>query len=453
MHTPPIPGETSGWANARRDGAYFVGIGCVLFLFIGFVLASQPGRPALFDFQTAYYSGKCLLQGHCDPYREADIVGLYSQRPESVPIPARTRAVVTRNIYLPPAFPLTVPLALLPFNLALAIWFVLISGSFIAASFLMWDLASAQAPVLAGALIGFCLANSGSIIFFGNPAGFVVPLTIIAAWCFVFDRRIPLGIACLVVALAFKPHDSGLVWLFFFLAGGVYRRRALQTLAFFALVAVPAFAWVAYISPHWLQEFSSNLHVFADPGGMNDPSTGHGASLLTNLQTITSFFWSNPQSYNLAAYIIALPLFLLWAIFIYRQRPSKETAWLFLASTAALTMLPVYHRQYDSKMILFAVPALASIWSRLRPYRLFALSVTSLAFILNGDIPWAIFLYAVGKYHLSQPGPEGRLLTAAWDFPVPLSLLAICLTFLWFACRGAGNRKSSAAAPNHGRAG
>jgi len=36
--------------------------------------------------------------------------------------------------------------------------------------------------------------------------------------------------SALRVSVAIKPHDAGLVWLYFLLAGGVYRKRALQTL-------------------------------------------------------------------------------------------------------------------------------------------------------------------------------------------------------------------------------
>jgi len=56
---------------------------------------------------------------------------------------------------------------------------------------------------------------------------------------------------CLVVSLALKPHDAALIWLFFLLAGGTYRKRALQTLALFLVFAVPTVLWVTWLSPHW----------------------------------------------------------------------------------------------------------------------------------------------------------------------------------------------------------
>ncbi len=419
--------------GARRDGLYLMLLGTAAFLLLGFVLMNF-NRVPLLDFRTAYYSGECLLQ-HCDPYSEADIARLYAQRVERWPVSERNALVITRNIYPPSAFAFTVPLALLPFDVAQALWWLLIAGSFILAAFVIGSIAAGNAPLMAGSLLGFCLANSGSVLYFGNPAGFVVPLCVIAVWCFVRDKFVFAGVASLAACLAFKPHDSGFVWLFFLLAGGIYRRRALQTLAAFAAFSLPAALWVAHISPHWMQEISSNLQTYSVPGGMNDPSAGHGALVLTNLQTITSFFWPDPHAYDLASYLICAPLFLVWAIITLRSRPSATNVWLALASVSALSMLPVYHRQYDAKLILLAIPACAQLWSRRDSIGWTALLLTTAAFVLNGDLPWVAFLAFLNHMRWSTAGPSGRLLTAAWDFPVPLSLLAMGLFYLWIYAR------------------
>jgi hypothetical protein len=42
---------------------------------------------------------------------------LYAQHRQRWPVSDKNRQVITRNIYLPPAFAFTVPLALLPFTL------------------------------------------------------------------------------------------------------------------------------------------------------------------------------------------------------------------------------------------------------------------------------------------------------------------------------------------------
>ncbi|MGA8668322.1 MAG: glycosyltransferase family 87 protein [Terracidiphilus sp.] len=415
---------------ARKDGFYLMLLGTAAFLLLGVVLMNF-NRVPLLDFRTAYYSGECLLR-HCDPYNQADITRLYAQRVGRWPVSERNLPVITRNIYPPSAFAFTLPLALLPFDVAQVLWCLLIAGSFILAAFLIGSMAANDAPLVAGGLVGFCLANSGSVIYFGNPAGFVVPLCVIAVWCFVRERVIFAGIACLAASLAFKPHDSGFVWLFFLLAGGVYRQRALQTLAVFAAFSLPAAFWVTHISPHWPSAIASTLHLFNGRGGMNDPSAGHGALVLTNLQTVTSFFWPDPHTYDLASYVICAPLFLFWGFITLRSRPSTTTVWLGLATIAAFSMLPVYHRQYDAKLILLAVPACAQLWARRGATGWIALLVTTAAFVLNGDLPWVAFLAFVHHMHWS---PAGRVLTAVWDFPVPLSLLAMGVFYLWIYAR------------------
>ena len=62
----------------------------------------------------------------CDPSSENDIQALYGQRTERWPVTKRSRTVVVRSIFLPPAFAFTVPLALLPVDVAQALWFLLI---------------------------------------------------------------------------------------------------------------------------------------------------------------------------------------------------------------------------------------------------------------------------------------------------------------------------------------
>jgi hypothetical protein len=415
--------------TARTDSLFLMILGTVAFFLFGLVLASRDRIPLL-DFRTAYYSGKCLLQGN-DPYNVRNVEQLYMRRAEHSRVSDRDLPVITHDPYLPPAFALTVPLASLPFNVAQALWFLLIAGSFILAAFLMWQIARDQAPMLAACMLSFCLANSGSLIFFGNPAGFVVPLCVLAAWCFVTEQWIPVGILSLATGLAFKPHDTAFIWVYFLLAGGLFRRRALQTLVLLAAFSIPAILWTAHLSPHFLQEISANLQVFTVKGGMNDPSASHGTEMLTNLQTITSFFWDSPRAYDLASFLICSPLLIIWAVVTLRAPRSRENAWFGLASIAAFSLLPVYHRQYDAKMIMLAVPALAILWARRDNLRWIGIALTTTAFVLNGDIPWVIFLVLLQKLHLSTNASYGRLLIAVSDFPVPLSLLAVGVFYLW----------------------
>jgi hypothetical protein len=426
--------------KARSDGLYLIFLGAAIFVSMSFLLV-LVGKAPLHDFRTSYYGGACLLQ-RCDPYSEADIERLYSKEVPLPTVPDRNRIVVTRNIYLPSTFPFTAPLALLPEQFGLDIWVFVIAASFLLASFLIWRVCTPGASTLAGFLISFCVANSGSLVYFTNPAGFVVPFCILAALSFVFDRFVVAGVACLAISLAFKPHDGGLIWLYFFLAGGVYRKRALQTLATIAAFSLPALIWVSYVSPHWMQELSANLSAFSGIGDMNDPRGPHGACMMTNLQTVTSFFWDNSRAYNLASYLICAPLLIVWVWITVRVRSTRDNAWLALASICALSVLPIYHRQYDAKLILLAVPAFATLWSRRGRLGWAALAVTGVAVFFDGDFTWVAILQFTQKLHLYPNGPYSPGMTALLDFPVPLSLLAMTTFYLCVYWRSARLQQS-----------
>jgi len=342
---------------------------------------------------------------------------------------------VTRYLYLPTAFPLTLPFAMLPWGPAQAIWLTLTVGGLVFASFLVWNLAASYSPVVAGGLIGFLLANSELLIIKGNAAGIVISLCAVAVWCFMRDRFLPAGILCLAVSLIVKPHDAGLVWLYFLLAGGIYRRRALQTLVVTMVLSLPAVLWVWHVAPDWAQELRTNASALAVHGGINDPglaSTGaHGLGMLISLQAVFGVFWDDPHIYNTASYLTCAPLLLLWLLVTLRSRSSAANAWLAIAAVAALTMLPVYHRQYDAKLLLLTVPACAMLWAEGGATARLALLATTAGFVLTGDLSWAILLTSISYLHVSATSLSGELLTAVQIFTAPIILLAMGIFYLW----------------------
>ena len=144
-------------------------------------------------------------------------------------------------------------------------------ASFLVAAYLMWSLAADYAPVVSGALICIFLFGSGLLLEIGNAAGITISLCVIAVWCFFKEQFVPTGILCMALSLAIKPHDAGLVWLYFLLAGGLYRKRALQTLAVTVVLGLPAILWVSHVAPHWIAELQTNLQATSARGDLNDP--------------------------------------------------------------------------------------------------------------------------------------------------------------------------------------
>jgi hypothetical protein len=429
-------------SKARMDGLYMMLLGSLLFVMLGVLLGNMAATP-LVDFRGLYFPARCLLQ-QGDPYKASDVQRTLSAEESKTPnenqsAQVKIHMVTTQNPYPPSTLSISVPFAMLPMGVARMVWMVLIIGSMLLASWLMWDLGAENAPLLSGVLIGFLLANSEALVITGNAAGIAISLCLIAVWCFFRERFIAVGIVCFALSLALKPHDTGLVWLYFLLAGGVHRKRALQTLLATVAITLPVVLWVWHVSPNWVQELRANLAAYSAPGSMNDPGLastgGHGLGMMVNLQTAISFFRDDPHFYTPITYLVCVPLLLVWAFVTLRFRPSPgntwRSAWLGLAAIAALTLLPVYHRQQDAKLLLLTVPACAMLWAEERRLGRWALLVTGAGFLLVGDLPWIFFLNLIGHSHLPASWFLWQVVAAVQFLPVPLILLAMGIFYLW----------------------
>jgi hypothetical protein len=268
------------------------------------------------------------------------------------------------------------------------------------------------------------------LLALGNTVGLVVGLSVIAVWCFLQNRSTLAGTICMAIALVMKPHDVGLIWLYFLLAGGLARKRALQTLIPVAALVVPALLWTAQIAPHWLVEMQANQSALMQRGALNDPGPHSGGSFGVNmtlcLQTIVSRFWDNPHFYNPVVYFICGALLLIWLRKTLQSRFSPQLAWFAIAAVVPLTILVVYHRSYDARLLLLSVPACAMLWRRGGRLAWWALALTLAAIILTGDIFW-IVLFQITHYS----GPS----LAFGVIPAPLILLALCGFYLYVYVR------------------
>ncbi len=197
------------------------------------------------DFRGVYSGTRCLLE-HQDPYKASEWVAAYGavggKRPSET-----VESNPTSGLYvnLPTTFIFVAPFAMLPWQPALLLWIILTAGVFTFAAFLMWNLGARYAPNVSLLLICILLTNCEMVFGGGNTAGIVIGLCLVAVWCFLREQFVWAGVLCLAVSLAIKPHDAGLVWFYFLLAGGVHRKRALQTLLVTAVLGLSAFLWVS----------------------------------------------------------------------------------------------------------------------------------------------------------------------------------------------------------------
>jgi len=204
-------------------------------------------------------------------------------------------------------------------------------------------------------------------------------------------------------------------------------------------LALPALLWVSNVAPHWPHELHSNLLAASARGDLNDPGPtsmgAHTLGMIISLQTVVSVFRDDPRFYNPVTYLICAPPLLLWAWVTLRSRFTPERAWLALAAISALAMLPVYHRIYDAKLLLLTIPACAMLWAEGGLIGWLALLVTAAGFVLTGDLAWVIFLGFIRALHLPAASVPGQIVANALVFPVPLTLLAMGVFYLWVYAR------------------
>ncbi|MDR3776756.1 MAG: glycosyltransferase family 87 protein [Terracidiphilus sp.] len=414
---------------------------CGIFILWGTYLErTSPG--GMVDFKAVYYGARTLLQ-HRDPYKEAEFLRVYvaegGQIPSDPVIAQMFLRAVPVCINLPTALFIVAPFSILSWGPAYLLWMLLTAGCLCLAAFLILDLAGNHSPGVSIFLICMVVANCEIVYAGGNIAGVAISVCIVSVWCFLKERYVFAGIICLAISLILKPHDIGLVWLFFLLAGGVYRKRALQTSVVAIALGIASILWVSNVAPNWMQELHANISEGSVSGGLNDPGPAslsfRSADSVIDLQSAISIFQDDPHVYNPASYLVCGALLLVWSVRTLRVRFSPQNVWYALAAIAAFSMLPVYHRQHDAKLLLLTVPACAMLWAEGGLIRWPALILNTAGVVLTADIPLAILAIRTNNLHLDTTGIFCEILTVVQMRPAPLILLAIGILYLYVYVR------------------
>lgn len=389
------------------------------------------------DFSTIYFAARCAVH-RADPYDRAaylqETISDKASFATSSAIAKRDVDIFMRCVYLPTTLFAFIPFALPPWTIAQNLFLISIAFSLALAAWAIWDLAGVPAPVPCVGLVVFWLTNSMLLLLVGNPAGIVIGFGIVAAWCFLKKRYEPAGVVLLALGLIIKPHDVGFVWLYFLLAGRGLRKRALQAMALAAVVGICSLIWIVPISPHWTHELHSNVEADFAHGGINDPGPG-GITERTfgpviSLQNTLSIFKDNPHFYNPMSYLAGGGLLLVWAGLVLLKRFTREGALLGLAAVSILTMLPVYHRPHDAKLLALTIPGCAVLWAARGASRWVALTLTAAAILVTSDLP-IVFLTQATKSLPTSVSTLGGQLTLLLIHPAPLVLLAAGCFYLW----------------------
>lgn len=403
------------------------------------------------DFKAIYYAERCLIQ-HNDPYNSDEFETVY--RAEGGRFPSDPvqllmfRRAVPVFCNLPTTLLLFAPWAMLSWGPAHLLWILPLAASIFLAAYLVWRASKDYASGTSLFLICLLAANCEFVIMSGRSAMFAIDLCVIAVWCLLEGRFLPAGVLCLGLSMVIKPHDTGFVWLYFFLAGGTYRKRALQALAVVVALAVPAILWVSHISPHWLIELHANLSATGARGGLADPGPASISMSfpvrVIDLQTVISVFRDSPEFYNPVSYLVGGVFLLAWSVHTLKSRFSHRSALVALAAISALSMLPTYHRQYDAKLLLLAVPACAMLSAEGGRTGKTALLLTTLGLCLTGDIPTVLLTIIYNKVHPGTAALGGKIMIVVLERSAPLILLAIGIFYLWVYVRRAPDQRANA---------
>ncbi len=202
-----------------------------------------------------------------------------------------------------------------------------------------------------------------------------------------------------------------------------------------------------HVSPHWIQELSANLSATSAPGEINDPVTSFigksGSGMIIDLQTVVSVFRDNPRFYNPASYLLCGSLLLGWIIVTLRAHAALSKDLFALAVIAPLSMLPVYHRPHDAKLLLLTLPACALLFAEGGLMGKIVFLLNSLAIVITSDLPLAMLALLTKDLHLSTEGFLSRVLMIVAARPIPIILLGLASLHLWVYKSRCYGRKSS----------
>ena len=395
-------------------------------------------------FRGVYFGTKCLMHGR-DPYREPQLIDFYKSEGQTLPVAVPSREALTLYVNLPTTFLAVAPFAAMPWRIALPLWFLSTAGVFFVAVVLILERSATAASAPSLFLICLLLLNCEVLFATCNTAGIVVGLCVIAVDCFLKNRWTKIGVVCLGISLAIKPHDVGLVWLFFMLGGGINRIRALKSLLVTATLAVTALIWVSFVAPHWLPELRANLHQINASGGLNEPGpssmTGQTPAMVIDLQAAISIFHDQPDFYNIATYMICGALLLIWCVRTCTMKSLDSNAWLALAAVVPLTLLFTYHRPYDAKILLLAIPACTTLWAQGNIRGRVAFLFTALGIGLTGDVPLAILVELFKRLKFSGSSIQDKMLALALTRPASVALFFAAIFYLWTYTRESGKVK------------
>ena len=121
-------------------------------------------------------------------------------------------------------------------------------------------------------------------------------------------------------------------------------------------------------SAAWASTLRANLSATLSPGGSADPRPANPQAIGDqNLQALTSIFFPEAGQFNAVAYSIFLaPVLRGDSGCSASQCEGRELHFVALGALSILTLMPVYHRFYDTRLLMLSVPAVVVVFQKRR---------------------------------------------------------------------------------------
>ena len=273
-----------------------------------FVLGGARVFHASNDFVPVYTGARCLLHG-CNPYNTSQLEQqFFAGGGHAAELPSWDIDV---PVYPPSTFLVLSPVALLGVSCS-PLALVPIELLSIRHRGLDWlyGLSPRSHRWLAAALASYFLATAGILLVLGQPATFAISSVVIASCLFLRKRLLPLGVLLFTLSLAVKPQIGGLIVVYFLVRRIAWRHAAVALAGASALLLSASLILRAHpASEDWPSTLRGNLFATLSPGGSADPRPENQQSTGDiNLQTLTSIFFTDASSFNVAAYGVFLAL-------------------------------------------------------------------------------------------------------------------------------------------------
>ncbi|WP_158615413.1 glycosyltransferase family 87 protein [Acidipila sp. EB88] len=439
-----------GTVPARSSGLVKItllrkGLGCLLMIvaLLFFLCRGYDDERTVLqlrDFKQPYSSARCLLKG-CNPYSEAETEAAFVQAGGDN---SDVRVFEPYSALYPPfSFAVLAPVAALPYPVAARVWMAFVAVSFSAAVVLTAELCLSFASVVSLVPLALMTATSTILLMLGQISGPVISLCIIGLWCLIRGRATWLAVVCLSLAAVLKPHDAALLILYLPFAGRTWRRAFVAIAVACVVVVAAGTYWCAHTpaAAHWLQDLQTNLRGNSSAGAVNDPHRGYFEAVnMANLQALLAPAFPAVAVYNRLALGITALLLAFWSVPAIRMVNSRAKHVLALGGLACITLLPIYHRQYDTRilLVLSASAAMLLLW-RARTWGVAALLLVFVGYVLTAHQ----YLNRLTLGHHPAIAQASTLKTILLYRPLPLIELTLAIFFVaafWAAYRASTRR-------------